>query len=390
MAAPTTLPVLDRTAIMNETDISFCNSPIHIRLQNALQDATIESAYIYIWIWNGAQNKTLSKPNQTLYKAKVSASDTYINFEISELIKSFLVSPSNAPNTNQPNFSYNEVDNPAITGQGVFWQIVADITSAGVTTRFNYRTSFATLGYRYDEEQTATNVYSATLPTYERWYNNRIHNYISQAFDLSTSVATATTGNIIEVTDVTPPTNWTRESRDPYLIVFLNKLGLWDMFTPHGKATIANKKTMTTNNVNYRDPSKVDNSYTHSKLTDNFDIEQTITINTGSLTEDMVNIVEQIVYSPKVYLVKFKGDLREESTIGITIDNNYVTIDDLNTTIDGKTVTEEYLLKYKTHRQIPVILTDTDFQIKNRVNDKNQIDYNLKFETTTNKINDIR
>ena len=390
MAAPTTLPVLDRTAIMNETDISFCNSPIHIRLQNALQDNTIESAYIYIWIWNGAQNKTLANPNQTLYKAKVSAYDTYINFEISELIKSFLVSPSNAPNTNQPNFSYNEVDNPAITGQGVFWQIVADITSAGVTTRFNYRTSFATLGYRYDEEQTATNVYSATLPTYERWYNNRIHNYISQAFDLSTSVATATTGNIIEVTDVTPPTNWTRESRDPYLIVFLNKLGLWDMFTPHGKATTTNKKTMTTNNVNYRDPSKVDNSYTHSKLTDNFDIEQTITINTGSLTEDMVNIVEQIVYSPKVYLVKFKGDLREESTIGMTIDNNYVTIDDLNTTIDGKTVTEEYLLKYKTHRQIPVILTDTDFQIKNRVNDKNQIDYNLKFETTTNKINDIR
>ena len=94
MAAPTTLPVLDRTAIANETDISFCNSPIHIRLQNALQDATIESAYIYIWIWNGAQNKTLANPNQTLYKAKVSASDTYINFEISELIKSFLVSKS--------------------------------------------------------------------------------------------------------------------------------------------------------------------------------------------------------------------------------------------------------------------------------------------------------
>lgn len=390
MAAPTSLPVLDRTDISNDTDISFCNSPIHIRLQNALQDSTIESAYVYLWIWNGAQNKTLTSPNHTFYKTKVSASDNYLNFEISEQIKSFLISPSNAPNTNQPNFSYNEASNPAITGQGVFWQIVADITSAGVTTRYNFRTSFATLGYRWANEQTANGFYTVDIPSDERWYNPKIHNYIEQDFDLSTTVATATTGNLITVTDVTPPTDWGRISRDPYLIVYLNKVGLWEMFTPHGKAVKSAKKEMVTNNVNYRDPSRIDSSYVHSKLTDNFDVTETITINTGSLTEDMVYQVEQIVYSPKVYLIRFVGDVQETTTVGITIDNTFITIDDLNTTIDGLSVTEEYLSMYKTHEQIPVILTDTDFTIKNRVNDKNTIDYNLKFEITTNKINDYR
>lgn len=390
MAAPTTLPVLDRTNISNDTDISFCNSPIHIRLQNALQDSTIESAYVYLWIWNGAQNKTLGSPNHTFYKTKVSASDNYLNFEISEQIKSFLISPSNAPNTNQPNFSYNEASNPAITGQGVFWQIVADITSAGITTRFNFRTSFATLGYRWANEQTANTFYNVDIPSSERWYNPKIHNYIEQDFDLTKTVATATSGNIITVSDVTPPYEWSRISRDPYLIVYLNKVGLWEMFTPHGKAVRSAKKEMATNNVNYRDPSRIDTSYTHSKLTDNFDVTETITINTGSLNEDMVYQVEQIVYSPKVYLIRFIGDVQTETLVGVTIDNTFITIDDLNTTIDGLSVTESYLAKYKTHEQIPVILTDTDFTVKNRVNDKNMIDYNLKFEITTNKINDLR
>jgi hypothetical protein len=390
MAAPTTLPVIDRTKIEYATDITFCNSPIHLRLQNEDSDNSIESAFVYLWIWNGEQDADLASPNHTLYKSKVSVSDDYLNFEISELIKSFLISPLNAPNTNQPNFSYNELDNPAITGQGVFWQIVADITSDGITTRFNYRTSFATLGYRYNSEQTFTNVYNVELPETNRWYNPRIHNYINQTFNLTRTVAAATTANIIVMHEIAPPTLWERESRDPYLIVYLNKLGLWDMFTPHGKATETSKKEMATNNVNYRDPSRIDNSYVHSKLTDNFDVTDTITINTGSLTEDMVENVRQILYSPKVYLIKFAGDFQETTTVGITIDSNYVTIDSLNTTIDGKTVTEEFLGYYKTHQQIPVILTDTDFTTKNRVNDKNQIDYNLKFEVTTNKINDIR
>lgn len=386
MAIPTSLPILDRTNISNASDVTYCNSPLHIRLENA----NIEDAFVYLWIWNGAQNKGLGNPNHTLYKSKVSASDNYLNFEIADIVKSFLVAPTNAANTNQPNFSYNQFENPAITGQGVFWQIVADIKINGVVTRYNYRTSFATLGYRWANEQTDNNFYTVDIPSEDRFYNPKIHNYINQTFDLTKTVADATTGNIINVNDVAPPSDWSRISRDPYLIVYLNKSGLFEMFTPHGKVVKNAKIERDEINVSYRDPSRLDNSYVHSKLSHNLNVTETFTINTGSLTEDMVNQVEQIVYSPKVYLIRFVGDVNLTTTVGITIDNTFITIDDLNTTIDGLSVTNELLAKYKTHEQIPVVLTDTDFVIKNRVNDKNEINYNLKFEVTTNKINDIR
>lgn len=398
MAAPTTLPVIDRTDIANENQITFCNSPIHLRLQNAATDSTIESVYVYLWIWNGAQNKALGSPNQTFYKAKVSASDKYINIDIADQIKAFLVSPDNAPNTNQPNFAYNELANPTITGQGVFWQVVTDITSAGVTVRNNYTTAFATLGYRWNYEQTVFGN-NGLLPykstgkdslTVDRWYNNKIHNYISQSFNLLTTVADATTANLITVTDISPPINNTRCSLDPYLIVFLNKLGLWDSFTPHGKVVVSGKINSETSSRSYRDPAIIDNIYVHSKLRDDIDVTQSYLINTGSLTEDNIQLCEEILYSPKVYLIRFKGDVNLTSTIGTTIDSTYVTIDSLNTTIDGLTVEGEYLSKFKTHEQIPVILTDSDFLRKTRLNDKNKIDYNFKFEETNNKINDIR
>ncbi len=377
------------TPIENETDISFCNSPIHIRLQNQANDTTIQSANLYLYIWTGAQNQILDTPTHTFYKEKVSISDNYINIEISDFIKSFLINPPTAPNTNQPNFSYNEIGLPAITGQGVFWQVVADVTSTGVTERFNFRTSFATLGYRYDNEQTFTNVFSAVQPDYPRWYNNRIHDYFKQSFDFTKSVAEATTGNLIKIENVTPPVGYTRESLTPYLIVFLNKIGLWDVFTPNSKVLISNKITRTTSNIGFRDPSRIDNTYVHSKLNEITDVEQSIQIETGSLTEDMVELVKQIVYSPKIYLIRFLGDVQTTTTVGITIDNTYVTVDSLLTTIDGLTVTDEYLAYFKSHQQIPVILTDTDFVEMNRVNDKNKIDYKLKFETTTNNILDL-
>lgn len=382
MAAPTTLPIIDRTPIEFESDISFCNSELFIRLDQP----NIKSAFIYIYIWNGKQNKVLSLPNYTLFKSKVSANDDYLSFEISEIIKAYLVAPPNAPNTNQPTFSYNQFTAPAITGQGVFWQIVADVTDRlGTTTRYNYRTSFATLGYRYRNEQSASVPYSATLPNVARFSNPKVHDYFTQEFDFTKSVAEATTGNIVKYTAI-EPTTLLRCSLDPYIIVYVNKIGVWDVFTPNGKVVTSVKKEMTTSALNYRDPSRIDNSYVHSKITDNFQANESITINTGSLTEEMVQLVEQIIYSPKVYLIKFKGDVNITTTIGITIDNTYISIDDLNTTIDGMSVTSESQGKFKSHEQIPVVLVDTDFTLKNRVNDKNTIDYNLKFETTKSKL----
>jgi len=280
--------------------------------------------------------------------------------------------------------------NPAITGQGVFWQIVADVTSGEETIRKNYTTAFATLGYNWNYEQNAVYSYGIAPNPANRWYNPLIHNYISQSFNLTRTVSEATTANMINVQQITPPNNWKRCSRDPYLVVFLNKLGLWEMFTPNGKATISTKLDSDTSNRVFRDPLMVDNSFTHSKLRDNLLVTQQYTINTGSLTEEMVSIVEQLIYSPKVYLIKFAGDIENNPTTGITVDSTYVTADDTNITVDNQGIANELLGFYKTHYQIPVVVTDSDFTKKTRVNDRNAIDYNIKFEETNNKINNIR
>lgn len=392
-----TLPVENRTPIDSEEQITFVNSPVHIRLQNAATDSTIEQAYIYLWVWNGAQNKVLGNPNITLFKKKVSAADNYINLEVADYIKAFIENPLNAPNTNQPNFVYNEATAPAITGLGVFWQIIADITSNGETVRRNYETNFATLGYRWNYEQNAignnglsTGGSTGFIQSGEKWYNSKIHSYIKQSFDLTKSVEDATAGNMIVTEPVAPPADWKRCSRDSSLIVYINKAGLWDMFTPHGKITASGDIDSEEQNRAYRDPSQIDNTFTHSKLRSNIDVLQSYVINTGSLTESMVNQVEQIIFSPKIYLILFNGDVQEESTVGITIDNTFVTIDDTNITIDSATVESELLGLFKSFRQIPVISMDKTFQRKTRINDRNEINYNLKLAETNNKVLDNR
>lgn len=396
MAAPN-LEVSDRTAISTANRITFANSPIHLRIQNVAKSNTIQSVVVYLWIWNGNQNKALGTPNATYSKSKISASDDYINIEVADVIKAYLINPLNALNTNQPTFAYNELTNPAITGQGVFWQVIADVTSTAGIERIVNPTRFATLGYRWNYEQNLyanngnnPNGASGFVESVNKWYNPSIHNYISQSFNLSTTVATATSANLVTVSDVVPTSQWTRCSREPILIVFLNKLGLWEMFTSHGKVTVKNKVEAVTGRRSFRDPSKIDNSYSHSKLREVSEVVQSYSINTGALTEDMNSTIEQIIYSPKVFLIKFKGDKQTTNTIGITIDSTYKTIDDTNITIDSQTVTANGNGFFKTHQQIPVVVTDSDFGRKTRLNDKNQIDYTINFEETTNKILSVR
>ena len=394
----------DRTDISSIDKITFVNSPLHLRIQNATQDNTIQRVVIYLWVWSGAQNKVLGNANFTLLADKVSASDTYINFQVADIIKAFI----------KPSFAYNELDDPAIAGQGVFWQYKAVVTTfipehvdnillevvldTTIIENFTSDTYFATLGYRWNYEQNNT-VGNNGLSNYgangfvvpvDRWYNDLIHNYITQSFSLATTVADATTENVIIKTPVTIPSGLTRCTKDPSLIVFINKLGLFEMFTPHGKITVNDKVKRETTNRVFRDPSRVDNRYQHSKQITGLNSNQSYTINTGSLFENMTSIIEEIIYSSITYLILFKGDIHLTSTIGITIDSEYVTIDDTITTIDSQTSTEEMLGMYKTHQQIPVVCMDEDFIRKTRLNDKNTIDYTLKFDETNNKLLDIR
>lgn len=376
------LPIDERTAINNASKIKFCNSPIFIR------ETGCERVLINLYVWRGALLASVPVPIATLDKSKVSINDSYISVEISDLIKPYI----------DPKFAYNRASLPAITTQGVFVQAqISKFDAEGNFTTTYTPSFFVTLGYLWNYEQNLVGPngvqnYGADgfLRIVNKYYNPQISNYFEQSFNFSLNVAVANTENIILYNPITPPAGFTRCSLDPCLIVFLNKLGLWETFTPFGKFTASTKIERTDSNISHRDPSQVDNTFVHSKLLNNIEVLQSYIINTGSLTEEMNSIIEELIYSPKVYLIKFLGDVETTTTVGITIDSTLVTIDSTEITIDSQTITSEYLGQLKTFQQIPVVVVDSDYQRKTRVNDKINIDYNIRFDETNNKINSIR
>ena len=354
------LTILERNPINSLNQITYANSLVHLR-----KETTSSSLTIYLWVWSGSLNKTLGSADHILVKEKVSLSDTYITFEISELLTPLL----------NPELGYNSIELPAVSGQAVFWQAKI-VDKLGVLVE-NTGTKVATLGYELTD-----------LPndTVNKWYNSRVNNYFSQSFNLTLSQSVATTSNIIKTEPITIPNGWSRCSLDPCLIIFINKFGLWETFTPNGKLFSQIKTQSETQNRAFRDMSRVNNNYAHFKDKRNLEAMQTFVINTGALDETMNETIKQIIFSPKVYFIKFKGDLIFPEMVGITIDNTFISIDDTITTIDSATATLSDVGKYKTHQQIPVIVSNQDFTEKTRVNDKNKIDYVLNLEQTRNMI----
>jgi hypothetical protein len=373
------LPIASRTAITSAAQVTFVNSKIYLRNSTGV-NANVHT--VSLWVWTGSLNKTLGNPNFTLSKSKISGLDTYIQFEIQDFLKPFI----------DPKFAYNELTLPAVSGQYVFWQAIINGTVGNVIA--NTGTNIALLGNRWNYEQNFVNGNNGVSPnksnpfigTVNKWYNEKVHDYFLQSFDFTVAQVDANTSKIIITQAVTPPSAFTRCPLDPCLIVFLNKLGLWEHFTPNGKLFSQNKITFDTQNRSYRDESQLDNYYTHYKEKNNVEAMESYVLNTGSLDETMNETIKQIIFSPRVYLIKFKGDIIASAQVGITIDNTYVTIDDEIVTIDNAPISTLDVGFYKTHLQIPVIVTNTDFVEKTRLNEKNKIDYVINMDETSNKI----
>lgn len=381
-----------RTSIETESQISFVNSPVHLRLQNSLLNQQILSATAQIWVWSGDQNKDLGYPNATLSKSKISVEDDYIDFTIDSIIKAFLEKPTQGTKANQPGFGYNVNDLPAVSGLGVFWQFQAKIVSVYGTEIIDGKTNFATLGWTWNYEQNGLNnnpiirYGSKGFPqAIKKWYNPNVPKYFNMDFVFNQAVNVATSSNMLSL-EVEEKTRM-RCTRDSSIIVYLDKRGLWDVFTPHGKIIATNKVESAFSKRVFRDYTKVNNTIVHAKSRDSLNVEQSYTINTGIIDESDVQRIEELIYSPKVYLIKFLGDIVFEVAPGVTIDSTFITVDDTNITIDNTPITPTMVPYFNSFQQIPVTVSDSDFVRKTLINDRNQIDYTIKFDETTNKIN---
>lgn len=374
------------TTITSQDQVYLTGSPINLRIRNLAGLNTIRSAVCELYIWSGNLNSPPALPSYTLVADKVSKLDNYINFQIAEILRSHIVGTKFAW------VSGNEA--PSIAGEGVFFQTKHQVTNdSNIESAISSATNFATLGYRYDFEQVGDvgkpQPYLGLLPiNYSRNYTDKIK-YFKRDFDFTKTLGTATTENVIS-SIVNPLTTCKPQLGDKYLVVYINRLGLWDYFTPYGKAVKNIKVNTDTNPRLYRNPNSINNNIIHSKSRKIDNSEQSYIINTGDLNETMTEQVEEVIYSPLVYLMEYTGEVYTTVNLGLTVDTTTVTVDTTTYTVDNDTVTTLDLGYYSNYKQIPVTCENQSFTKKTRLNDKGKINYELNFNVTIGRINNLR
>lgn len=377
-------PIL--TNISTKGQIFLAQSPVHFNLQNELGDSSIQSATVEVYIWRGFQEADLPATPNIVFNniKKISPQDKYIAIELHNEIKAFITS-SNL-NKNNPQWAYNTTSVPTTAGEGVYFHIVYKVDVESVKQLGTY---FATSGYRYNFEQKG-GAYTGyddieTLRKYAFGIN-----YDKSTIALNTLVAASYSGvgGMILQQSINPAER-NKQTGVTSLIAYVNRLGLWDTFTPFGKFIEIIDPSQEEFSSSFRDPLNVNSQIQHLKQTGSTKVFRKFQINTGLIDENNNYQILEMKLSKKRYLVIFGDDVYQSTQAGITVDSTVVTIDNTTITVDSDIVTESNLGFYSKYTQIPVKMTSLPFQIKTRLNDKSSISYNLEFEETNNFINSI-
>lgn len=382
---PLALPTL--TNIDSKSKIFLAESPIHFNFQNENTDNTIEKVTVEVFIWRGEQDDFSLTPAVVFNNIKkISPHDNYIAIELHNEIKAFITS-SNL-NKNNPQWAYNSTGLSTTSGEGVYFHILYKVDEESVKQLGTY---FATTGYRYSSEQKG-GMYQTynDIETFRRYAKNI--RYDKFGINLSTTISTSQSGTgvngMIIQTEVNPDLR-EEQTGVSCLIAYINRLGLWDTFTPFGKfiESIETKREEISNS--FRNPLNVNSQIQHLQQSGSAKGVRKFQINTGLLDERNNYQIREIIQSSKIYLVVFEKDVFEAESIGLTVDSTVVSVDNTEITADAVTVTAEDLGNYSTFTQIPVKNTTSNFVKKTRLNDKSSISYTLEFEETNNFINDI-
>lgn len=379
-------PIL--TNISSKSQFHFAQSPIHFNLQNEAGDASIQKVTVEVYIWRGFQTADLPTTPTVVFNniPKISPSDNYIAIELSSEIKAFITS-SNL-NKNNPQWAYNATSKASTVGEGCYFHICYKVDAESVK---QLGTFYATTGYRYDFEQNGLGYTTFEDAELYRKYANSI-NYDRSLFRLNTNKNTSQSGTgtngMIDQTDIVPSLRQT-QTGVKCLIAYVNRLGLWDTFTPFGKFTESIDTKRDEFSSSFRNPRTVNSQIQHLKQNGAPKGTRKFTINTGLLDERNNYQVRELLQSAKLYLVIFENDVFQVEQTGITVDSTSISVDNTSITVDSDTVTSQNLGFYSKFTQIPIKNNTTNFLKKTRLNDKSSISYSLEFEATNNFINDI-
>lgn len=382
--------------IIDISQVAFCNSPVTIRIDLITDFPDYVppeiNTRVRLQLVTFDINDSLAEVNINTYvldKARVSSDDKYVSFEIQDYLKNDLIRKDNLKNVDFPVLLYHNTSLPYVQGMCLFYRYAyyaydetTSVPAIEVTDRV------ATLGYRWRNEQTPfygsfvgnSNGFNLAQTPVKK-YAEYIPYYAQQQFVFG---ADRTSNNFISTTKVNPSA--VACVKEPMLIIFLNRQGLFEYITTTGKVVINDDVKRNESGKAFRDGSMINTESTHFKNTSIEEVFQTYTINTGTLDESMNDMIEQLIYSPKIYLVRFYGDRWTVEQEGITVDNDIITVDNEMITVDSDTITLDDIGYYSTYLQVPVTCIDNDFVKRTIINDKRDISYTIKLKETASKI----
>ncbi len=371
---------LATTPVTSLDNIDFVGSPKHLRIDIS-DNSDIYDMDLRLWIWSGQYDKpstTNPAHNFLIRKSKVSSSDTFLEVDLAPYIKSML----------DPQVSFDNNESIAY-GEGVYYQYdYTTFLSNGHIWQSNIAgpTKFATLGYNWNYEGEASASYNyGSFGFVDGEVKKNYYQYINYK-DASFNLSGATNSNaMITRTTHIPTTSELVCTAQPVIIVYLNKKGLWDTFSITGKFDISSKVTREIYDRTTRNPISVSRQNFHSSMVNNLNYKESYVLNTGIITEEQGQLIEEIIISKKVYLIIFEKALSQYNA-GYTADSTLVTADNAIVTVDNvgtvSTTTKFY--------QQPVVIAENEFAKKTRAIDKAKISYTLKFESANSKINNLR
>jgi len=382
--------------ITNLSQVAFCNSPVVIRI-DLLTDFPVYvpsniNTRIRLQLTTFDIDDTLNEVNSHVYtldKARVSSDDKYVSFEIQDYLKNDLVRKENLNNVDFPVLLYHNTSLPYVQGMCLFYRYsyyAYDETTS--VAAIDVADKVATLGYRWRNEQNPfygsfvgnANGFNVTEMPIKK-YAELIPYYAKQDFVFGIN---RTSNNFIVTTKVTPTT--TVCVKEPLLFIYLDRNGLFQYLTSVGKITINDETKRQESAKVFRDSAMINTESTHFKNTAIEEVFQTYTVNTGVLDQSMNALIEELIYSSKIYIVRFYGDKFTTAQVGITVDNDIITVDNETITVDSDTITVGDVGYYSTYLQVPVTCVDSDFVKRTLINDKRDISYTLKFKETASKI----
>lgn len=382
--------------ITNLSQVAFCNSPVMVRIDLLTDFPTYvppqKNTRIRLQLTTFDINDSLVETNVHTYvldKARVSNEDKYVSFEIQDYLKNDLVRKDNLNNVDFPVLLYHNTSLPYVQGMCLFYRYsyyAYDETTS--VAAINVNDKAATLGYRWRNEQNPfygsfvgnANGFNISQTPIKK-YAEYIPYYSTQSFVFGIN---RTSNNFVSTTQVIP--SKTECVKEPLLLIYLDRNGLFQQLTTTGKIVVNTETKRQESQKAFRDSSMINTESTHFKNTAIEEVFQTYTVNTGIMDESMNSLIEELIYSPKIYLVRFYGDRWTVAQQGITVDNNIVTVDNETITVDSDTVTVNDIGYYSTYLQVPVTCVDSDFVKKTTINDKREISYTIKFKETASKI----